>query len=192
MTRFLKLIIEPIFLDDAELGVPVDQTRKSPKANHGSKGSGEYLFNLDAIVSNSVTENLEAGNNSTCSLVKFIIGDQQSYQGIKLIFGRLEAGEGGILSLQEVPSLFNGGSWSDAKATFDEEPGTPFGDITNIEQATEAVCAAQRIFSEALVPREGNTKLASILSSRDFKGKVYDVEGKLCELIGWDFEVCDA
>jgi len=191
MTRFLKLIIEPIFLNDAELGVPVDQTRVSPKANYGSKGSGEYLFNLDAIVSNTVTENLEVGNSNTCSLVKFIIGDQQSYQGIKLLFGRLEAGEGGIVSLQEVPALFNGSAWNDAKATFDEGVG-PFGDITNIEQATEAVCAAQRIFSEALVPKEGNTKLASILSSRDFKGKVYDTSGRLVELIGWDFEVCDA
>tara|TARA_R100001509_G_scaffold91443_3_gene52724 strand:- start:3294 stop:3872 length:579 start_codon:yes stop_codon:yes gene_type:complete len=192
MTKFLKLIIEPIFLEDAELGAPVDQTRVLNFAPRGSKGSGQYLFNLDAILSNTVTENLEPGNSVTCSVVKFIIGDQQSYQGIRLIFGRLKAQEGGIVSLQQVPELFNGSSWDDAKATFDEDPSASFGDITNIEQATEAVCAAQRIFSEALVPKEGNTKLASILSSRDFKGKVYGNDGKLVELIGWNFEHCEA
>ena len=94
--------------------------------------------------------------------------------------------------MEIVSNLFNGDGWTAAYETFNEGIEPTFGDITNIEQATEAVCAANRIFSEALLPKSGNTKLASILSSRDFKGKVYDETGALVELVGWGFEVCDA
>tara|TARA_R100001015_G_C4514195_1_gene85010 strand:+ start:55 stop:630 length:576 start_codon:yes stop_codon:yes gene_type:complete len=191
MTRFLKLIIEPIFLEDGENpGVFVDETRRQNFTDQGSKGSGEYLFNLDAIISDSTTINQDRTDSELCTNVDFMIGDQQAYQGIRLIWGRVIPGEGGSELLEQSNSLFGPNNLESAIESFDE--GSTYGDLTNLNEALDALCAGNRIFSEALKPKQGNTKLAAVLSSRDFKGKVYDNEGKLCELIGWKFEICDA
>ncbi len=93
MTRFLKLIIEPIFVENAELGFPVDETRSINFTEFGSKGSGEYLFNLDAIISDSTEANQTRGDSGLCKNVDFMIGHQQAYQGIRLIWGRVQPGE---------------------------------------------------------------------------------------------------
>lgn len=192
MTRFLKLIIEPIYVADPDIGT-IDITRKSARYDvKGSNGSGEYLFNLNAILAPVDKDSL---NRSTiegatlCNSLRFVIGHQQGYQGVEFMWGKLlcEAGECSLETNQELISM---GNYEDALAEINEQG--VFGDITSAEQLVDAICAAQRIWEPFINPKPGNTKLASVVSSRDFKGKVYNDKGELIELVGWRFYECDA
>tara|TARA_R100000742_G_C4260232_1_gene78048 strand:+ start:483 stop:1025 length:543 start_codon:yes stop_codon:yes gene_type:complete len=178
-TKFLKLIIEPIY------GPVGDKTVFVKFDTKGSNGSGEYLFNLSAISAPNTTTSIDRAAAEYCSNLNFIIGDQQAYEGIEFLWAKPEAEE-----LDATPELINLGNYQDALDSING--GEDFGDIKTVEQLNEAMCSAQRIWESFINPKEGNTKLGSILSSRDFKGKVYNKDGDLVELVGWRWVECDA
>ncbi len=192
MTRFLKLIIEPIYVADPELG-SIDIVRKSVKnGSKGSNGSGEYLFNLNAILAPVDKDSLDRATvegGKLCTSLRFVIGRQQAYQGVEFIWGELVENFGEFSLETSTEELIGIEDYQDALAEINEQGN--FGDITSAEQLVDAICAAQRIWEPFVNPQPGNTKLASVVSSRDFKGKVYNNKGALVELVGWKFYECD-
>jgi len=193
MNRFLKLTIEPLFCNTP--GGLVDETANLACVSIGSCGSGEYLFNIDALDFFPATINDEgnpydqyAKDSRIPPIMTLNAGatldqGQDFYNSIILQFATKIVEEGecqvsinelfGYQALEEAIDVINGGS--------------PYGDITTVEQAYDAVFAAHRIWADALQTIQANTKLAIEVSGNIFKGKVYSVDGLEMHLVGWEF-----
>tara|TARA_Y100001937_G_scaffold125346_1_gene191971 strand:+ start:2715 stop:3311 length:597 start_codon:yes stop_codon:yes gene_type:complete len=193
MNRFLKLKIEPLLCN--KNGEIIDETSNVACIDVGSCGSGEYLFNIDALdffpSTNSEEPNpidqyaldsrkapmmvLNAGATS--------VQKDDHYNGIVLQFATKSEEEGECFV--EITELFGYGDVEDAIQEINTVGN--FGSLTTVEQVNDAVFAAHRIWADVLQTTQANTKLAIEVSGNIFKGKVFSSKGDPCHLVGWEF-----